>query len=278
MTLTHGSLFSGIGMVDYGFELANFQTVWQVEKDDYCLAVLRKHWPAVPKFNDVRNCGRTNLQPVDIVSGGFPCQNISEAGIMEGLGELDRPTDRSGLWFQYHRIIQELQPPWVFIENVPRLLHRWDGDRVLSDLERAGYAWAATLVGALDCGAPHKRQRTWILAHRDDAHGDNVFDFGVDATGLLPAVERKIAESREEWAREVAELGARDGSAGSDAEQQVAAYDGIMREFYGNPVWVEQARCIGNSVVPIIPALIGSFIAKVEEKYARTGIGQSSTE
>jgi DNA (cytosine-5)-methyltransferase 1 len=270
MTLTHGSLFTGIGMIDYGLSLAGFETKWQVEKDEYCLAVLRKYWPDVPKFKDVRDCGRHNLEPVDIISGGFPCQNISEAGIMEGLGELDRPTDRSGLWYQYHRIIEELRPPWVLVENVPRLLHRWDGDRVLSDLERADYTWAAVMVGASDFGAPHKRQRTWIVGCRHDPHSDNVFDTPMDPGGLLPAVQRAIEESRAEWERTKLELVSGDGSAGRSPEQQAQDYDAIVREFYGNPCWQEQSRAIGNSVVPVVPALIGSFVRAVEEMYART--------
>src|ERR1019366_73045 len=87
--LRHGSLFTGVGGMDLGLDWAGFETVWQVEIDPFARKVLKKHWPSVPKFTDVRECGRHNLQPVDIITGGYPCQDHSIAGKKQGLGTAD---------------------------------------------------------------------------------------------------------------------------------------------------------------------------------------------
>jgi DNA (cytosine-5)-methyltransferase 1 len=167
--LTHGSLFTGVGGIDRGLDAAGFKTKWQVELNPYCLKVLNKHYPNVPKFNDVTKCGRHNLEPVNIISGGFPCQDVSIAGKRRGLGTADKPTNRSGLWFEFRRIVAELRPPWVLIENVYRLKSN-GADQVLADMAQVGYACWPTVVGAENLGAPHERRRVWILCHRNDAH------------------------------------------------------------------------------------------------------------
>ena len=131
MALRHGSLFSGIGMIDFALEAVGFETAWQVEIDIYCRAILKQHWPRVPRYSDVRKCGKHNLGPIDLLSGGFPCTDISGAGLKEGIGPREAPTSRSGLWYEFHRIIEELRPRWVLIENVHRLLHTDDGEEVI---------------------------------------------------------------------------------------------------------------------------------------------------
>ncbi len=200
--LTHGSLFSGIGGIDLGFGWSGIETVWQVERAPFARQVLERHFPGVPKFTDVRECGetRTNrLEPVHIVSGGFPCEDESISGKKLGLGTPENPTKRSGLWFEYLRIVRELRPRWVLIENVARLLHTVDGDRVLADMEGADYSCWPLVLGAEVLGAPHKRERAWILCH-DNAQGR--CDFDAMMTGqweLPPECQRKIEEVREKW-------------------------------------------------------------------------------
>jgi len=168
--LTHGSLFTGIGAFDLALECANFKTVWQVEKDDFARRVLEKHWPNVPKFSDVKECGvgrKYELASVDLISGGFPCQDLSSAGKRRGLGTPANPTARSGLWFEFRRIVAEMRPRWVLVESVCGLKDL-GGDEVLSGMEALGYSCWPLVVGAGNLGAPHGRKRVWILCRRND--------------------------------------------------------------------------------------------------------------
>ena len=117
MNLTFGSLFAGIGGFDLGFERAGMACKWQVEIDDYANRVLKKHWPDVHRERDIRQCGKHNLEPVDVICGGFPCQDISYAGLGAGLDG-----ERSGLFFEAVRVVRELRPQIVVLENVAALL------------------------------------------------------------------------------------------------------------------------------------------------------------
>lgn len=156
---TFGSLFAGIGGIDLGLERAGWEARWQVEIDDFAASVLARHWPDVPRHRDVREVGKHNLEPVDLIAGGFPCQDISVAGKGAGLDG-----ERSGLWFEHLRIVQELRPTWVLAENVPALRTR-GADTVLDGLAAAGYSCWPLVVGARHVGAPHRRDRVWIVAH-----------------------------------------------------------------------------------------------------------------
>lgn len=131
--ITFGSLFSGIGGLDLGLERAGMKCAWQVEIDEYARKILTKHWPDIPKFTDVRTVGKHNLASVDVIAGGFPCQDVSLAGKRRGLAG-----ERSGLWAEYFRIIGELRPRVALIENVPGLLTA-GFDRVLCDLASIEY-------------------------------------------------------------------------------------------------------------------------------------------
>ena len=131
--MKHGSLFSGIGGIDLGFEMAGIETTWTCEIDDWCNELLQKRFPNATHYRDVQKIGKDNLESVDIISGGFPCQDISTAGKGAGLDG-----KRSGLWFEMWRIICELRPRWVLIENFANLANK-GGERVLHDLAEAGY-------------------------------------------------------------------------------------------------------------------------------------------
>ena len=156
--MTCGDLFAGIGGMSLGLERAGFTVRWQVEREPYCENVLARHWPDVARRRDVRFVGAATLERVDLIAGGFPCQDISAAGKGVGLGG-----HRSGLWREFARIVRELRPRWVVVENVPALRTR-GADTVLGDLEAAGYACWPCLVGARHVGAPHRRDRIWIVA------------------------------------------------------------------------------------------------------------------
>jgi DNA (cytosine-5)-methyltransferase 1 len=152
-----GSLFSGIGGLELGLERATgARTVWQVERDPFCLRVLARHWPHAERFTDV--CTATALPPVDIICGGFPCQDISILGTGDGLDGA-----RSGLWSEYRRIIGEIEPACVVAENVEALTKR-GLDRVVADLANLGYVGEWHMVSAASVGAPHRRNRIFIIA------------------------------------------------------------------------------------------------------------------
>ena len=163
--ITLGSLFSGIGGLELGLECAlrdggfDVQTTWQCEQDEWCRGVLARHWPAAIRYDDVRGVG-ADAPRVDVLCGGFPCQDISVCGRGAGLAGA-----RSGLWFEFARIIRELRPRVVVVENVAALLSR-GGDRVLADLAAAGYDALWETVRAADVGAPHKRERLFVVAWR----------------------------------------------------------------------------------------------------------------
>jgi DNA (cytosine-5)-methyltransferase 1 len=154
-------LFSGIGGFALGMEMAGFPPpVAFCEIEPFCRQVLAKHWPEVPYHEDVTKLSADAVRPIDLVCGGFPCQDISCAG--KGLGV--EHGERSGLWREMFRLIGELMPRWVLVENVPALRTR-GADRVIADLETLGYTVWPIVVGAWAVGAPHKRDRAWIVAH-----------------------------------------------------------------------------------------------------------------
>lgn len=154
-----GSLFSCIGGLELGLEWAGVgHTVWQVEKDPFCQRVLAKHWPQVERFDDVSTVGAACLPVADVICGGFPCQDVSAAGKGAGLaGAL------SGLWREYQRIVSELRPRFVVVENVASGSRRWL-PHVRSDLHVLGYRTRAFALSAFDVGAPHLRRRVFVLA------------------------------------------------------------------------------------------------------------------
>lgn len=156
-----GSLFAGIGGFDLGLERAGFTTAWFCEQDAFCQQVLAKHWPGVPIYEDICELKGADVEPVDILCGGFPCQDLSYAGRGAGI-----EGERSGLWTEYARLIGELRPRYVLVENVPALLTRGLG-RVLGDLAALGYDAEWDCIPASAVGAPHRRDRIWLVAYAD---------------------------------------------------------------------------------------------------------------
>ena len=160
---TFGSLFAGIGGLDLGLERAGMTCKFQVEIDPYCRAVLAKHWPDVPRWDDATTFppGREGWE-VDLICGGFPCQPVSYAGRRRGTA------DARWLWPEFSRILGLLQPRWVLVENVPGLRSVNSGaafTQVLQDLARHGYdaEWASVPAAAV--GAPHLRYRVFVVAY-----------------------------------------------------------------------------------------------------------------
>ena len=165
-----GSLFSGIGGLELGLERAGLgHTVWQVERDPACRAVLAHHWPTAARFDDVTDVGRgpglAELPPCDVIAAGFPCQDLSVAGRGAGLGGA-----RSGLFFEVVRLVRDLQPDLLVLENVSGLLVR-GLDVVLGELADCGLDAAWSSLRAADVGAPHLRERIFIVAWVADPAG-----------------------------------------------------------------------------------------------------------
>ncbi len=148
---------------DLGFDRAGMKCAWQVEYDEKARGVLARHWPEVDRYEDVKDVGRDNLRAVDVICGGFPCQDVSVAGKRAGLAG-----DRSGLWAEFKRIIGELTPTWVVIENVPGLLSSNEGRDmgvVLWQLAELGYGWAYRVLDSQFFGVAQRRRRVFIVGH-----------------------------------------------------------------------------------------------------------------
>jgi DNA (cytosine-5)-methyltransferase 1 len=236
--VTVGELFAGIGGFGLGLERAGMRVLWHSEIDRYASAVLRKHWPHVPNHGDIRNVRAGTVEPVDVLCGGFPCQDISSAGLRGGI-------ERSGLWGEYARIIGDLGPRYVFVENVSALLGR-GLDRVLGDLAALGFDAEWHCIPASAVGAPHRRDRVWIIGSRP---GRAI---------LADALRRRLAHSSAEPERVVS--GAIDAPVGGSWR----AEPDVGRVVDGIPARVDRLRCLGNAIVPQIAEAIGRAVMDME--------------
>lgn len=167
-SLTHGSLFSGIGGFDLAARWMGWENVFNVEIDPFCRKVLNYHFPKSESFTDVRKFESTNFYGrVQVLSGGFPCQPFSTAGKRKGT------QDDRYMWPEMLRVIQEVRPSWIVAENVRGLLNWSNGDgrggvvldTVCNDLENEGYEVCPLLLSSANVNAPHKRERVWVVAH-----------------------------------------------------------------------------------------------------------------
>lgn len=180
------SLFTGSGIGDLAASHAGIRTVAMCESDPCCRYILSHLHPDTPLFEDVRDVSAESLWErgvgsVDIISGGFPCQDLSTAGRGKGI-----EGSRSGLWREMFRVIRQVRPVWLCLENVPVLRVR-GADRVLAPLEKIGYTCWPLVVGAWAVGAPHKRDRVWIVGRRlDDARQEHGRQGGHDDNGVSP--------------------------------------------------------------------------------------------
>jgi len=172
--LTHISLFSGIGGIDIAAEWAGFETILFVEKNEYCQKVLKKHWPDVPIIGDIRDVKGDEIQrPITIISGGFPCQDVSIAGKREGLRG-----HRSTLWEEFYRIVCKVKPRWVLVENVRGLLSSDNGQflgAILRDLARIRYDAEWGVLRASWFRIPQDRDRIFIIAYPSQFSKQAVF-------------------------------------------------------------------------------------------------------
>jgi len=239
-------LFSGIGGFSLGLErTGGFETVAFCEIEPFPRRVLAKHWPEVPCYEDVRELTGARLAAdgitVDVITGGFPCQDLSVAGRRAGLDG-----ERSGLWSEIVRLTRELRPRYLIVENVANLLRGpsekpggWFG-RVLGDLAECGYDAEWENIPAAAVGAPHRRERVWIVAHT--AEGARIVRY----SGFASEFSGKSGRSA--W---------RDWRNWPDKPTIRRANDGVSD-------WPYRLAALGNSVVPQIPELIGRAILAAE--------------
>ena len=161
-----GSLFSGVGFFELGLVWSGLvsKVAWQVEIDPWCRSVLAARYHGANRsVCDVSLAGSSNLAPVDLICGGFPCQDVSGAGLGAGLDGA-----RSGLWYQFRRIVEEMRPPLVIVENVASGKGRYLC-AVRSGLHALGYRTRALQISAADVGLPHRRERVFVVAYADGA-------------------------------------------------------------------------------------------------------------
>ncbi len=261
-------LFSGIGGFSLGLERSGgFKTVAFCEIEPFCRRVLKKHWPEVPCYDDVRTLTADRLAAdgigVDAICGGFPCQDVS---IAQGASRAGLDGERSGLWSEYARLISELRPRYVIVENVAALLSLGI-DRVLGDLAAIGYdaEWECIPAGAV--GAPHIRDRFWLVGY---ANHESQPAFAVnDETSRVSRLAsdahsgdrygrgRDVQMGRLEIARQVAEAGLPGGI-------EWSTEPAVGRVAHGVPNRVDRLRALGNAVVPQIPELLGRAILAAE--------------
>jgi DNA (cytosine-5)-methyltransferase 1 len=232
-----GSLFAGIGGFDLAARWVGWETSWYSEIEPYASAVMQKQFPEAVNLGDVTLIDGKQAAPVDILCGGFPCQDISLAGKGAGLSGA-----RSGLWTHYARLIDEIRPRWVVAENVSALRSR-GLDQVLGSLDALGYDAEWHCIPAAHVGAPHRRDRIWIIAYPRIAGGL--------ADGLGAGLEGHAGDGG---------AAGREAASGSAAESSVrgggytsgwwASEPNVGRVAHGIPSRVDRLRCLGNSIVP----------------------------
>ena len=252
-----GSLFSGIGGFELGLERAipNAKTIWQVEKDKYCQSILNKHWPKSILFDDVCSVGAHNLEPVDIICGGGPCQDISKAGKGRGINE----GKKSGLYWEMFRIICELRPRIIVMENVSAIINRGLSE-VLGSLASIGYDAEWLCITAQQFGAPHIRKRFFLVAYpsceRRD-HGTNrlqeIRSEEGDQSKILYSDRKKCSENfkRSSETR---------FSSNFNFWEERPSESPICSLDDGIPKRVAKLRALGNAIVPQCSQWIGEQI------------------
>lgn len=263
-------LFSGIGGFSLGLErTGGFETVAFCEIEEFPRRVLAKHWPEVPCYDDVRTLTADVLRrdgiAVDVITGGFPCQDLSVAGKQRGMGE----GTRSGLWSEIVRLIGELRPEYVIVENVANLLSGpsekrggWFG-RVLGDLAECGYDAEWRNIPAAAVGLYQARERVWVAAYphevgwRRSGKCDELFD-GLRDYQLRPAPPP--LEGRGDVERRLLALVA--------GGVQASASETCGRDAHGVSEGLDGFAALGNAVVPQIPELIGRAILAAEMEAA----------
>lgn len=282
MSLTIGSLFAGIGGFDLAGEWMGHRTIWTSEIDPYCVALLAERFPEAKQLGDISLIDWSQVERPDILTGGFPCQDISYAGKGAGLAG-----KRSGLWYEYARAIRELGPRYVIVENVRALFTR-GFDAVLGTLADLGYDAEWGMYGAADVGAPHRRHRVWILAYAGGVGGaarGTPRDMGsASGRGSGEAPERQRNwDAADDSGAVVAHAISERGRGGDDPREDATDVDprgegvrtlgycdwwavepNVGRVAHGVSARLDRLRGLGNAIVPACALPIYGRIAELD--------------
>jgi len=294
MTLTVGSLFSGIGGFDLGLERAGMKVIWQSEIDPFACKVLKKHWPDVPNLGDINKIDWTNIERPDVICGGYPCQPFSQAGKRGGA------TDPRHLWPAMFNAICNLRPRYALMENVRGHLSMGFGD-VLGDLASIGFDAEWQVIPAAAVGAPHKRDRVFIVANTDSRRRKQCKPKTESFSGISSSSKRigtnvadtdgkRLEGSRPKQqatrvARKSKEMADTDGAGGwgvgslPDGRETVFGQRNYLRGKNGDAsrAWwevepnvgrvangvsdrVDKLRGLGNAIVPQVAELVGALV------------------
>jgi DNA (cytosine-5)-methyltransferase 1 len=279
---THLDLFSGIGGFSLAFEAEGFRTIGFSEIDPWASAVLKKHWPHVPNYGDVRNVPALRC---DVLTGGFPCQPFSFAGKRKG------KNDNRHLWPAMRDVIDRCQPTWIVGENVLGIIGM-ELERVLADLEGLGFIAQTFVVPACAVDAKHRRDRVWIIAYNDRQRGDAsrtheieagaaTEAFGSDGTSMANNVRKQALRN---YPKGFQPVSPGNGENVSDTNDQglegrdrrvmqkrarPADYSrwlpepGLGRVADGIPNRTHRLRCLGNSIVPQVAQVFAKAIRQL---------------
>ena len=245
-TMRYGSMFSGIGGIDLGLDRSGMTCGWQVELDEYCRKVLAKHWPDVLRWDDVmtfppEDWSEDKLQ-VDLIAGGFPCQDISVAGKGAGING-----ERSGLFHEIIRVAGIIRPRWLLLENVSALLNRGLGT-VLREVAEIGYDAEWHCIPAAHVGAPHRRDRVFIVAYAKGKRVEKRWSPG-----------EQVPETHVPEGVPVCSCtGANSGEWPPDT--------GLVRMAHGVSRRMDRVKGLGNAVVPAVAQFIGEQIMAANKK------------
>lgn len=241
--ITFGSLFAGIGGFDLGLERAGMKCVWQVENDPSCIQILEKHWLYIKRFKDIKECKSDELQTVDLICGGFPCQPFSLTGRRRG-----KEDDRN-LWPEMFRIIREKKPTWVVAENVPGVV-KMELDNILSDLEGEEYTCWTFIIPACAVDAKHRRDRLWILAHTNSQGLEKRACERENLCKKWQTIERSGLQGAVIWSPEPG-LG-----------RMVDGFSSRVDRHWHK----ERLKMLGNAVVPQVVEVIGRIILAIHKE------------
>ena len=277
MTLKVLDLFSGIGGFSYAAEhlVGGFETTQFVEINPYCQKVLRKNFPNVPIHDDITTFNATEGQ-FQVITAGFPCQDLSIAGKQDGIGE----GTRSGLFFEILRLARQIRPKFILFENVRNLLSHSEGEtfqKVLQEIAKAGFDVEWSVIPAKNVGACHKRERLWFIAYPSSVNKDrteSTFQAGRNTSTSSTSASTNTDSKRLQGLRAKHQL--REGSQEETPcwSSQPYTLDPDWRGYLSQPTIrrgddgfsnrVDRLKCLGNSIVPQVAAVPLARIKKLD--------------